>query len=89
MVSYHDMYWLRKRFAYKKYRDVRFSPAVPIRRYKRRIPFMVFLEGLLDWENGGMTEKCIQYKRVMQRRKRKRKYLTNGNMLQHYRENVR
>ena len=88
MVSYNVMYWTRKRIAYHEPHHVP-SPPVPIRRYKRRVPFMVFLEGLLDWENGGMTEKCTQYKRVMQRRKRKRKYLTNGNMLDHYRENVR
>lgn len=88
MVSYNVMYWTRKRIAYHEPRHVP-SPAVPIRRYKRRVPFMVFLEGLLDWENDGMTEKCKRYKRVMTRRKRKRKYLTNGNMLQHYRENVR
>lgn len=89
MVSYRDMFWLRKRPAYRKSHYKPFEPPIPIRRYKRRVPFMVFLEGLLDWENDGMTEKCKRYKRVMTRRKRKRKYLTNGNMLDHYRENVR
>lgn len=89
MVSYRDMFWLRKRPAYRKSHYKPFEPPIPIRRYKRRVNFMNFLDGLLDHYNGGFTPKCKQYKRVMQRRKLKKKHLTNGNMLDHYRENVR
>jgi hypothetical protein len=89
MVSYSDMFWLRKRCAYHMYRVGMYSPAVPIRRYKRRMNFMNFLDGLLDWHNGGITDKIKRYKYVIVRRKRKKKHLTNGNMLNHYRENVR
>ena len=88
MVSYNVMYWTRKRIAYHEPHHVP-SPAVPIRRYKRRVNFMNFLDGLLDHYNGGFTPKIKRYKYVIQRRKRKKKHLTNGNMLDHYRENVR